>query len=59
MKSSNQDKLEGTAKKISGSVKESAGKLTGDDRLRSEGRAEQAKGQTQKKIGEIKKVLGS
>ena len=58
MKSSTNDKVEGTAKDIAGDVKEVAGKATGDDRLRAEGKAEQIEGQTQKKIGDIKKVLG-
>lgn len=35
---------EGTADKIKGSVKEAAGKLTGDRRLESEGKTDQVKG---------------
>jgi len=59
MKSSTNDKLEGTAKDIAGNVKSVAGKATGNDRLEAAGKAEQVEGQTQKKIGEIKKVLGA
>ena len=59
MKSSTNDKVEGTAKNIAGTFKEAAGKATGNDRLKSEGKVEQVEGQTQKKIGEIKKVLGT
>jgi len=59
MKSSANDKVEGTAKDISGNVKEAAGKATGNNQLKAAGKAEQAEGQTQKKIGEIKKVLGT
>ena len=57
MKSSTQDKAEGTAKDIAGSVKEVTGKAVGNPRLQAEGKAEKVEGQTQKKIGEIKKVL--
>ena len=59
MKSSANDKVEGTAKDIAGNVKEAAGKATGNDQLKAAGKAEQVEGQTQKKIGEIKKVLGT
>ena len=59
MKSSTQDKAEGTAKNIAGRVKEVTGKAVGNPRLKAEGKAEQVEGQTQKKIGEIKKVLGT
>ena len=37
MKSSNQDKVEGTGKDIAGKVKEGIGKAVGNDRLRAEG----------------------
>jgi len=59
MKSSTDDKVEGTAKDIAGNIKVAAGKATGNDQLKAAGKAEQAEGQTQKKIGEIKKVLGT
>ncbi len=59
MKSSTQDKAEGTAKNIAGSVKEAAGKMTGNPRLRSDGKAEKVEGKVQEKVGEIKKVLGA
>jgi uncharacterized protein YjbJ (UPF0337 family) len=59
MKSSTNDKVEGAAKNIAGTVKEVAGNATGNDRLKAEGKAEQVEGRTQKKIGEIKKVLGT
>ena len=59
MKSSTNDKVEGTARNIAGTVKEAVGKATGNDRLKAEGKADQAEGRTQKKIGEIKKVFGA
>ncbi|MND07057.1 CsbD-like protein [compost metagenome] len=58
MKSSNQDKAEGTAKNISGSVKEATGKLIGNPNMEAAGKAEKVDGQIQEKIGEVKKVLG-
>jgi uncharacterized protein YjbJ (UPF0337 family) len=59
MKSSTHDKAAGTAKAIAGKVKEVTGNLVGNPRLQAEGRTEQVKGQTQKKIGEIKQVFGN
>lgn len=59
MKSSTHDKVVGTAKKISGSVKEAAGKAVGNPRLRAAGQIEKAEGAAQKKVGEIKKVFGA
>jgi uncharacterized protein YjbJ (UPF0337 family) len=58
MKSSTQDKAEGTAKNIAGRVKEVTGKAVGNRRLQADGRAEKVKGQIQTKVGQIKKVLG-
>jgi uncharacterized protein YjbJ (UPF0337 family) len=58
MKSSTQDKVAGTAKTIVGKVKETTGKLVGNDRLRAKGIAQKVEGKTQKKVGEIKQVLG-
>ncbi len=59
MKSSTQDKVAGTAKTIAGKVKETTGKLVGNDRLRAKGIAQKIEGRTQKKVGEIKQVLGA
>ncbi|SDR73523.1 CsbD family protein [Opitutus sp. GAS368] len=59
MKSSNQDKAEGTVKNITGGIKEAVGKAVGNPRLEAEGKADKIEGQVQKKIGEIKQVLGS
>jgi uncharacterized protein YjbJ (UPF0337 family) len=57
MKSSTQDKAEGTAKDLKGKVKEGAGRVVGNERLQAEGRADQIEGKTQKKVGDIKKVF--
>jgi uncharacterized protein YjbJ (UPF0337 family) len=58
MKSSTHDKVVGTAKKISGSIKEATGKAVGNQRLRAVGRAEKVEGTIQNKVGDIKKVIG-
>ena len=59
MKTSTQDKAEGIAKNIAGRVKEVTGKAVGNPCLQADGRAEKVEGQIQKKVGDIKKVLGN
>ncbi len=49
-----QDRAEGSAKQLSGKLKEGAGKLTGDAKLKNEGRAEQAEGKVQNAWGSAK-----
>ncbi len=58
MKSSNQDKAEGTGKDIKGKIKEGTGKAVGNERLEAEGKADQTRGAVQKKSGDVKKVFG-
>jgi uncharacterized protein YjbJ (UPF0337 family) len=58
MKSSTRDRAEGAAKNIAGTVKKVTGKAVGNPRLEAAGKMQQVEGRTQKKIGEIKKVLG-
>jgi len=57
MKSSNQDKVEGTGKDIKGKIKEGVGKVVGNERLEAEGKVDQAEGAIQKKAGDVKKVF--
>ncbi len=59
MKTSTQDKVEGTAKTFAGRIKEVTGKAVGNPRLQADGRAEKIKGQIQKKVGKIEKMLGA
>lgn len=47
----NNDTLEGQTRDIGGRVKETTGALTGDERLRSEGVADQVSGNAQKAVG--------
>jgi uncharacterized protein YjbJ (UPF0337 family) len=58
MKSSTQDKAEGTFHKVKGKIKEIAGELSDNPELEAEGAGEKIAGKVQEKIGEVKKVLG-
>ena len=48
------DRVEGAAKNIGGNIKEAAGKLVGDEKLKAEGRADQAEGKVQNAVGGAK-----
>ncbi|MDQ7827069.1 MAG: CsbD family protein [Candidatus Eremiobacteraeota bacterium] len=58
MKSSTKDNVEGTYHELKGKVKEAAGRITDNHKLEAEGAGEELAGKVQKKIGEVKKVLG-
>lgn len=51
------DRIEGAAKNIGGKIKEAAGKVTGDEKLKAEGRADQVEGKVQNTVGGIKDAL--
>jgi len=51
------DRIEGAAKNMGGEIKEAAGKLTGDEKLKADGRADQAEGKIQNAVGGIKDTL--
>lgn len=51
------DRVEGAAKNLGGNIKEAAGKLTGDEKLKAEGRAEQVEGKIQNAVGGLKDTL--
>jgi len=57
MKNSTKDKMQGGAREIKGKLKEAAGVVTDNPRLKSEGRAEKIAGKVQKKIGQVRTVL--
>jgi len=59
MKSSTKDKVKGTFHDAKGKVKEMAGKITDNPKLEAKGKVEKVAGKAQKKIGEVKKVLGN
>ena len=50
----NKDQVKGRVEESSGTVKEIAGKLVGNDRLRTEGAAEKVKGKVQAGYGDAK-----
>lgn len=48
------DRIEGAARTMGGKAREAAGKITGDEKLKAEGRADQAHGKIQNAVGGIK-----
>ena len=58
MKSSTKDQAEGTFHEVKGKVKEIVGELSDNPDLEAEGIGEKIAGKVQKKIGQVKKVLG-
>ena len=57
MKPSTKDQLEGTLHEVKGTIKKSAGHLTGKPELEAEGKVEKAAGKIQQKLGQVEKVL--
>jgi uncharacterized protein YjbJ (UPF0337 family) len=51
------DRVEGSAKGIVGKIKEVAGKVLGDAKLESEGKADQVAGKVQNAVGGVKDTL--
>lgn len=51
------DRIEGAAKTTGGNIKEAVGKLTGDEKLKAEGRAEQVEGKIQNTVGGLKDAV--
>jgi uncharacterized protein YjbJ (UPF0337 family) len=51
------DRVEGSATNLGGRVKEGVGKVTGDEKLKNEGLADQAKGKIQNAAGSVKDAL--
>ena len=51
------DRIKGAAEQAKGKVKEQAGKLTGDQKLQSEGKADKAAGKVQNTVGGLKDSL--
>jgi len=58
MKSSVRDKAEGTFHEAKGKVKEMAGNISDNPKLEAKGIDEKIAGKVQKKVGQVKKVLG-
>ena len=53
----NKDRIQGSAEQAKGKVKEIAGKVTGDTKLESEGKAEKVAGKIQNTIGGMKDAV--
>jgi uncharacterized protein YjbJ (UPF0337 family) len=51
------DRIEGAVKNLGGKAKEAVGKLTGDEKLKAEGRADQIEGKVQNAVGGVKDAL--
>ncbi|WP_426038930.1 CsbD family protein [Brevundimonas sp. DC300-4] len=51
------DRIEGAAKNMGGKIKEGVGNVTGDEKLKAEGKAEQVEGKVQNTIGGIKDAI--
>lgn len=58
MKPSSKDEVAGKIHEVKGAVKQKVGKLTKNPDLEAEGIVEKLTGRIQKKIGQVKKVLG-
>ena len=50
----NKDQVAGVAKQVKGSVKQAAGKATGNKRVEAEGVADKVAGKVQKTYGDVK-----
>jgi uncharacterized protein YjbJ (UPF0337 family) len=51
------DRVKGAAKNLKGKAKEAAGKVTGDAKLKTEGKADQVAGKVQNAVGGVKDTL--
>jgi uncharacterized protein YjbJ (UPF0337 family) len=55
----NKDQVNGRAETIKDDVKEAAGKLVGNERLTTEGQADQVAGKVQSTVGDVKNNVGN
>lgn len=58
MKSGIRDKAEGMLHEVKGAIKETAGKLSDNPKLKAEGTIEKLAGKVQGKVGQVKQVFG-
>ena len=54
----NRDELEGRAEALKGKLKQGLGDLTGDERLRDRGEAEEAEGKAEETLGRARRKVG-
>jgi CsbD-like. len=50
----NEQHIKGTAKKAEGAVKDAVGKVTGNEKLQAQGKADKAEGATRQAAGDVK-----
>jgi len=55
--SMDKDRIDGAAKKKMGEVKEAAGKVLGDEKMKREGQSDQVAGTVQNTVGGIKDAI--
>jgi uncharacterized protein YjbJ (UPF0337 family) len=48
------DRMDGAGKQAKGGIKEAAGKMTGDEKLKAEGKTDKAAGKVQNAVGGAK-----
>jgi len=58
MKTSTKDQAKGKFENLKGKIKEAAGAITGQSKLKSEGKNQQISGKAREKLGQVEKVLG-
>ena len=51
------DRVEGSGKKIKGDIKEKAGEVLGDEKMKDEGKADKVTGKIQNAIGGVKDAI--
>jgi uncharacterized protein YjbJ (UPF0337 family) len=51
------NRIEGAAKELKGTIKEAAGKLTGNRKLEAEGKVDKAAGEVQSTVGKTKDAV--
>lgn len=53
----NEDRMKGSMKEAKGNIKEAAGKMTGDEKLKRDGQADQVEGKVQNVVGGAKDAI--
>lgn len=59
MKHSTKDNAEGKMHQVKGKIKETVGKVVGNDDLEAEGKVENLHGKVQEKLSQAEKVVGN
>lgn len=53
----NKDRIEGAGREAKGKIKEGIGKVTGDEKLKTEGKIDESTGKVQNSAGRLKDTL--